>query len=99
MKNIWLVVIVVLLVAAGLMAFMFGKDNSSKTSDQQTSTPTSEADNADDKTDKETIALASVGGHTGTGTASRELDNSLFEHKVEADLPDPAPEDWEAPGT
>jgi hypothetical protein len=80
-----LITIVVIVLLLGVV-YLIGAAMTRQTADTAI-TPVSETE---EKIDRQTTALAAVGSFTGSGTASRELSDGRFEHKVEAILDDPS---------
>jgi hypothetical protein len=96
-KNI-LIVVGVLLIAIVVGGFVwYSRDSGDLDEGQPTVTTTPEATSAADtaKEEKpeatiESTKLEAVGGYTGSGTATRSFDGSIFTHTVAADIGDPA---------
>ncbi len=81
------IILSVIVIGALMYAIAVGTRNSTNKTSNNNVTNNS----ATSQVPKETITLAAVGGHTGSGTASREVSASgKFEHTVDAVLNDPA---------
>ncbi len=83
MKGVVTAVVILVIIVLGYALFATNKSSN-------TQTPTNSSVTTPNETpvfNKQTIQLNPVGGHTGAGTAAREIDsNSIFKHSVDVTL-------------